>query len=119
VISVLTASQDLWPEIHAVVEWCPPYFFGDLKELPLDFKNDLGKYDILEAASHLPPTLFIHGTQDTLVNPSHARSLYKHAPSPKKIYLFDTDHSFSSPIERQKALLLSLSWYNTYLRRFS
>ena len=119
VVSVLTASQGLWPEIHALVVWSTPYFFDDLEELPLDFRNDLEKYDILKAASHLPPTLFIHGTQDTLVNPSHAQSLYKHASSPKNIYLFDTDHSFSSPIERQKALLLSLSWYNTYLRRFS
>ncbi len=115
VVSILTASQGLWPEIHALVVWSTPCFFDNLEELPMEFRNDLGKYDILEAATRLPPTLFIHGTRDNLVPLSHARSLYKRAPSPKKIYFFDTDHSFSSPIERQKALLLSLTWYNKYL----
>ncbi len=116
VVSILTASQNLWPEIHVLVVWSTPCFFDGLEELPVQFRNDLGKYDILEAASRLPPTLFIHGTRDNLVPSSHARSFYKRAPSPKKIYFFDTDHGFSSPIERQKALLLSLSWYDTYLR---
>jgi alpha-beta hydrolase superfamily lysophospholipase len=115
VVSILTATQNQWPKIHVVVVWSTPCFFDGLEELPIEFKTDFGKYDILEAASRLPPTLFIHGTKDTLVPLSHAQNLYKRAPSPKKINFFDTDHGFSSPEERQKALLLSLSWYGTYL----
>jgi len=115
VVSILTASQDLWPEIQALVLWSTPCLFEGLEELPIEFRNDLKKYDIINATSRLPPTLFIHGTQDDLVPPSHARCLYKQASAPKNLHFFETNHSFSSPTERQKALLLSLSWYHTYL----
>lgn len=115
VVSILTASQGLWPEIQALVVWSTPCLFDGLEDLPVEFRNDLYKYDVIEATSHLPPTLFIHGTQDNLVPLSYAHCLYEQASSPKNLYFFDTDHGFSSTAEREKALLLSLSWYNTYL----
>ena len=115
VISLLTACQGLWPEIKALVVWSTPIFFTKIETLPIKFINDFKKYNIPDAVSNLPPLLIIHGTKDDLVPPVHAHTLYKKASMPKKISFFDTDHSFSSPIERHKALLLSLSWYDKYL----
>jgi alpha-beta hydrolase superfamily lysophospholipase len=115
VISILTASQALWPEIKALVVWSTPISFTDIETLPLEFRNDLKKYYILDAVSNLPPILIIHGIKDNLVPLFHARTLYKQASMPKKINIFDTDHGFSSPMEREKAISLSLSWYDKYL----
>lgn len=114
-VSVLLSSVGDWPEIQALVIWSTPSDLSGNHELPVDHQQDLKKYNVIQSSRRLPPTLIIHGSNDRLVPVSQAYRLFYSASFPKKIRVYDTDHRFSSPKEREKAYLLSLMWFNTYI----
>jgi len=66
--------------------------------------------DVLADAEQCSHVLIMHGTRDELVPPAHASTLYERVQEPKKMLLFDTDHSFSDEIERSRALDKALRW---------
>ena len=58
--------------------------------------------------------LIIHGRNDELVPFEHAEKLYENAMEPKKILLFNSDHSFSDDVERRKALEEAIAWIKKF-----
>lgn len=74
------------------------------------FMRDLERHHVLAAVARAPPILILQGTQDELVPVEQARQLYARAPGPKRLLLFDTDHSFTHQQERERALDAALAW---------
>ena len=66
---------------------------------------------MVKTLSHI---LIIHGRKDEIVPLSHAEKIYEIAKQPKKILLFEADHSFSSNNERRKALEEAVAWIKKF-----
>ena len=79
-----------------------------------NFVEDARKYDLLEMVKTLSHILIIHGRKDEIVPLSHAEKIYEIAKQPKKILLFEADHSFSSNNERRKALEEAVAWIKKF-----
>jgi fermentation-respiration switch protein FrsA (DUF1100 family) len=63
-----------------------------------------------------PPTLIIHGSMDEIVPVEHALKIYEAAPEPKRLEIIDGgDHTFSRAEHLNRAIDLSLEWFNKYL----
>ncbi|MGB9714265.1 MAG: alpha/beta hydrolase family protein [Candidatus Bathyarchaeales archaeon] len=120
--------------IKAMVVMATPYripVFGEPKrsrklgkyyELPSgrrlkeNFFKDLEKHDLLDAVKKAPPILIMHGSMDEIVPVEHALKLYEAAPEPKRLEIIDGgDHTFSSAEHLNRAIDLSLEWFNKYL----
>ncbi len=80
------------------------------------FSEDASKYDILELSKEIEEILVIHGKKDELVPVEHAIKIYEAAREPKKLLLFNTDHSFSDDGERSKAISEAIKWFKMHLR---
>ncbi|MFQ5762637.1 MAG: alpha/beta hydrolase [Candidatus Bathyarchaeia archaeon] len=130
---VAVAAQDL--RVKAVVTLGSPYKIprfdepripklqGDYYILPSgrrfkkSFYEDLRGYDLLKAVEHSPPILVIHGSADETVPVEHAQKLYEHASHPKSLEIIEgADHVFSGQEHLDKAIELSLEWFNEYLQ---
>ncbi|MCD6512862.1 MAG: alpha/beta fold hydrolase [Thermoplasmata archaeon] len=79
------------------------------------FSEDASRYDMLEHAARIEQLLVMHGFKDELVPVEHAFRIYESGKEPKKLVLFNTDHSFSHDIEREKALNESMNWFRKHL----
>ncbi|MEM3673766.1 MAG: YqiA/YcfP family alpha/beta fold hydrolase [Candidatus Bathyarchaeia archaeon] len=80
------------------------------------FFKDLEKYDLLKAVKKAPPILIIHGSMDEIVPVEHALKIYEAAPEPKRLEIIDGgDHTFSRVEHLDRAINLSLEWFNKYL----
>ncbi|KXB04348.1 hypothetical protein AKJ48_02875, partial [candidate division MSBL1 archaeon SCGC-AAA261O19] len=81
-----------------------------------DFYEDIRGYDLLEDVKEAPPLLIIHGTSDEIVPPEHAQTLYDHAGKPKRVEMIKgADHAFSESRHLEKALQISIDWFERYL----
>ena len=129
---VAVAAQD--KRIKAMVVMATPYRIpvlgepkfsrelGTYYELPSGrrlkekFFKDLEKYDLLNAVKKAPPTLIVHGSMDEIVPVEHALKIYEAAPEPKRLEIIDGgDHTFSRAEHLNRAIDLSLEWFNKYL----
>ncbi len=97
--------------IKPIVTISTPYKIEGIEK---NFVEDARKYDLLEMVKGLSHILIIHGKNDELVPLNHAEKLYESARQPKKILLFDADHSFSSRDERRKALEEAVAWIKRF-----
>ena len=110
-VSVLAADNS----IRALALMSTPYNLADDLGLTSAFREDLQRYDLLDAITRVPPVLIIHGYDDELVPVMHARALHEHAPAEKKLMLFDADHRFSDDATRNKALTTAVDWIDAHL----
>ena len=110
-VSVLAADNS----IRALALMSTPYNLADDLGLTSAFREDLQRYDLLDAITRVPPVLIIHGYDDELVPVMHARALHEHAPAEKKLMLFDADHRFSDDTTRNKALTTAVDWIDAHL----
>ena len=62
------------------------------------------------------PVLFVHGTQDVRVPPSHARSLYTAAAGPSRLQFLDgAGHDVDEVCLSPRALNLTVAWFHDRL----
>ena len=97
--------------VKPVVTISTPYKIDGIEK---NFVEDAMKYDLLEMVKKVSHMLIIHGRNDELVPFEHAEKLYENAMEPKKILLFNSDHSFSDDVERRKALEEAIAWIKKF-----
>jgi alpha-beta hydrolase superfamily lysophospholipase len=122
-ISIFKASVD--PRVKALVLWATPALLEEGKEvieteegvrLHNSFYDDAKGYDAGRVIQGVSNCLFLHGETDELVPLVHAETLYKAAHPPKHLEVFPGgDHRFADPQHRQKAIQMSLAWFQKYL----
>jgi len=121
-ISVFKGAAD--PRVKALALWATPSHFGGEREriqedapaLQEAFYQDIKRYDARGAIKGVAHCLILHGEADELVPLSQAEELYKSARSPKHLEVFKGgDHRFIDPQHRQRAIEVSLEWFQRYL----
>jgi dienelactone hydrolase len=122
-ISIFKAAAD--PRVKALVLWATPAQLQGEKEiieseegvrLQDSFYDDAKRYDAGKAIQGVRNCLLLHGQADELVPLAHAETLYKAAHPPKHLEIFPGgDHRFTDPQYRQKAIQMSLAWFQRYL----
>ncbi|MDP2953846.1 MAG: alpha/beta fold hydrolase [Chloroflexota bacterium] len=105
----LVAAHDP-TRIDCLVTWATP------SEVRL-FPHEYPPAAVLEAAWNIRcPILIVHGTQDEVVDPSHAQRLFESAPEPKRLeFIAGGDHTFTNPRHRKRVVELSVGWFERYL----
>ena len=121
-ISIFKAAAD--PRVKALALWATPALLQGGREvieeeevrLPDSFYDDAREYDAGRTIQGVSNCLFLHGETDELVPLAHAEILYRAARSPKHLEVFPGgDHRFTDPQHRQKAIQMSLEWFQRYL----
>ena len=120
-VAVLTAAKD--GRVKALVTWATPCHLDELfrgegiKGLE-KLRRDAEKYDVVKAVKDVHcPVLIVHGSLDEQVPLSHAEVLYENANKPKKIEIIEgADHRLTNPIQRRRAVELTLDWFKKYLK---
>jgi len=122
-LSLIKASMD--KEIRALVIWATPLHMDDLKskgrdeDTPLPpeaFFKDLPKHRLPPLLPKVSNCLVIHGEKDELVPVDQAREIFHSLGSPKEIQIIEgADHRLTDPRHRQRAMDLSVEWFNEYL----
>jgi len=122
-LSLIKASMD--KEIRAIVIWATPLHMGDLKSKERDkdtplppeaFFKDLPKHRLPPLLPKVSNCLVIHGEKDELVPVDQAREIFHSLGSPKEIQIIEgADHRLTDPRHRQRAMDLSVEWFNEYL----
>jgi len=97
--------------VKPIVTISTPYKIDGIEK---NFVEDAMQYDLLEMIKNVSHILIIHGKNDELVPSEHAEKLYENASPPKKILIFDADHSFSDEGERIKAINEAISWIKKF-----
>ena len=120
-ISLIKASMD--KEIRAIVIWATPFHLDDLKSnkgaegysLPAEaFFKDLPKHRLLPLLSKVSNCMVIHGENDELVPVGQAWEIFHSLGGPKEIHIIEgADHRLTDPGHRQRAMDLSVEWFNT------
>jgi len=121
-ISLIEAARK---EIRAVVTWATPFTLAGLKErrgegemvsLGEEFFHDLPAHDLNPALGRVANCLVIHGDRDELVPVEHAGMIYEQLNYPKKMEIIQgADHRLTHPPHRQKAIDMTLEWFERYL----
>jgi fermentation-respiration switch protein FrsA (DUF1100 family) len=122
-VALFVANQD--HRVKAVAAWATPANLDELAERP-DIVRDQalgdafiaelkqGRY--LRAPVGTRYCLIIHGDQDEVVPPAHARKLFQGAMNPRKLEMIGGgDHRLTNPDHRREAIRLSLDWIGRYL----
>ena len=122
-ISIFKATAD--PSVKALVLWATPALLQGGKEvieteegvrLQDSFYVDARGYDASQAIKGLNNCLFLHGEADEIVPLAHAETLYQAAHPPKHLEVFPGgDHRFTDSQYRQRAIRMSLAWFQKYL----
>jgi dipeptidyl aminopeptidase/acylaminoacyl peptidase len=122
-LSLIKASMD--KEIRAIVIWATPLHMEDLKskerneDTPLPpeaFFKDLPKHRLLPLLPKVSDCLVIHGEKDELVPLNQAWEIFQNLCAPKEILVIGgADHRLTDPRHRQRAMDLSVEWFNEYL----
>jgi dipeptidyl aminopeptidase/acylaminoacyl peptidase len=122
-ISIFKAAADT--RVKALALWATPAQLDGGKEviesedgvrLQDSFYDDAKRYDAGKAIQGIHNCLLLHGEADELVPVSHAEILYQSALPPKRLEVFPGgDHRFTDPQHRQKAIQMSLAWFQKYL----
>ena len=112
-------------DIRAVVTWATPYTLAGLEErrgqgemalLGEQFFGDLRGHDLAPALGKVRNCLVIHGDRDELVPVEQARMIYERLNAPKKMEIIEGgDHRLTHPHHREKALEMTLEWFERYL----
>jgi len=120
-VAVLTAAKDR--RVKALVTWATPCHLDELFREGLiegfqKLRQDISKYDVVKAVKGMHcPILIVHGSLDQQVPLSHAEVLYKNANEPKDIQIIEgADHRLTNPINRRRAVELTLDWFKKYLK---
>jgi len=120
-VSVLVAAKD--KRVKALVTWSTPCHLDELfREGVLEglekLRRDAKKYDVIKAMKKVHcPILIVHGSLDEQVPLSHGKALYKNANEPKDIQIIEgADHRLTNPIQRRKAIKLTLEWFKKHLK---
>jgi acetyl esterase/lipase len=114
--------------VAAVVAWFPPVdlrgWTGPSKQFPaLEFDAGLAPSlsPILFVSSDDPPTLLIHGDNDTLVPIAHSQRLHAALKEAGVATEFVTipggTHGFTNPEHSRQAMELMVAWFERYLLR--
>jgi len=122
-LTLMKASMD--KEIRAVVAWATPDHLDDIKSKkkeedyplpPQAFFEDLPKHRLLPLLPKVSTCLVIHGEKDELVPVEQALKIFRNLSTPKEIHLIgDADHRLTVPAHRQRAIELTVEWFNKYL----
>ena len=122
-ISLIKAAGE--EDIRAVVTWATPFTLlgleekrgeGEMASLGEEFFQDIKTHDLTSALGKVVNCLVIHGDRDELVPVEQARMIYEHLNEPKKIEIIQGgDHRLTNPDHREKAIEMSLEWFEGYL----
>jgi alpha-beta hydrolase superfamily lysophospholipase len=120
-ISILKGASDA--RVQAAVLWATPARLEGVKNeaeeeglLQEGFYHDAKKYDAEKTIRRLNNCLLLHGEADEIVPLSQAEDLYQAAQAPKHLEIFPgVDHRFTNPKHRQRAIQMSLAWFQQYL----
>jgi uncharacterized protein len=78
--------------------------------------DDVNNYDIAGQAALVSKILVVHGTQDELVPPEHARVIFNAARDPKELLMADgADHAFTQQRHREIFFRSSLEWMKKFI----
>jgi dipeptidyl aminopeptidase/acylaminoacyl peptidase len=122
-ISLIKAAGE--DDIRAVVTWATPFSLhgleekreqGEMVSLGERFFHDIKVHDLTSALEKVVNCLVIHGDRDELVPVEQARMIYEHLNEPKKMEIIEGgDHRLTHPDHREKAMEMSLRWFERYL----
>jgi fermentation-respiration switch protein FrsA (DUF1100 family) len=83
---------------------------------PEAFFKDLPRHRLLPLLPKVSNCLVIHGEKDELVPVDQAREIFHCLGSPKEIHIIGgADHRLTNPQHRQRAMDLTIEWFNEYL----
>lgn len=112
-------------QVRATALWSTPAHVRDLqgrKEslqahgLGSAFFRELEEGRCVEAPAGVSGSLIVHGERDELVPCSHAQTLYARAEEPKALEILpDADHRFLDPNDRERAIRLTIAWFERHL----
>jgi dipeptidyl aminopeptidase/acylaminoacyl peptidase len=81
------------------------------------FKEDLARYDVAEAAKRVAKILVIHCKGDKVVSWNQAKIIYENAKKPKSLKVFEKgDHQLIDSSIRKEALALTIDWLTKYMK---
>ena len=131
-VSLLRAGEK--GKIKAVVSVSTPFSMAELLEDEIEekgycdidgyrigknFLDDAREYDqkLREGLGGIKcPVLFVQGSADPLVPPSHASELYSNVVSTRELRIIEgADHSYSDPEHLFKLIELSLEWFRRHM----
>ncbi len=131
-LSLLRAGTD--PRVKVIVSVSSPHSMAELLEdeyletgtceidgirFGMNFLEDSRRWDMKmdKALSRIHcPVLFVQGSGDPLVPPLHAKKLYDHVQSEKRLEIIQgADHSYSCEEHLLKLVNMSAEWLNRYL----
>lgn len=94
------------------------YRLGAEGEVGPKFFEDVGKHDVPGAMERLAlAVLILHGAADEIVPVEEAYELFEKARGPRELRVFpDADHRFTGDEVLQEAVLLTVGWFNRFLR---
>ncbi len=112
-------------DIRAVVTWATPFTLAGLEErrgkgemalLGEEFFHDIKAHDLAPALSKVSNCLVIHGGRDELVPVVQAKMIYEGLNYPKNMEIIEeADHRLTQPDHREKAIEITLKWFERYL----
>jgi dipeptidyl aminopeptidase/acylaminoacyl peptidase len=112
-------------DIRAVVTWATPFTLAGLQErrgegemasLGKEFFHDIKAHDLAPVLSKVANCLVIHGEQDELVPVVQAKMIYEGLNYPKGMEIVEeADHRLTQPDHREKAIEITLKWFERYL----
>ena len=86
------------------------------RKLHKNFFEDIRRYDLINYIKNNPPTLFIHGENDSIIPPTHSIELYNAAQPPKKLVIVKgADHIFSNEKHLMQIIDLGIKWFKRYI----
>jgi fermentation-respiration switch protein FrsA (DUF1100 family) len=87
------------------------------QRLKINFYDDLSRYHLLDTIKNTRcPRLIIHGSQDEIVPPADAATLFRHAGEPKRLHIIDGgNHVLDNPEHLGLIAELSREWFRQYL----
>jgi fermentation-respiration switch protein FrsA (DUF1100 family) len=123
-VSLIRASMN--KEIRSLVTWATPFHMDDLgskkqeEDYPLPdkaFFEDLPKHQLFPLLPKITTCLVIHGEKDELVPLDQAFHIFQNLSLPKEIHVIGgADHRLLNPEHRQRALDLTVEWFNKYIK---
>lgn len=122
-LSLMEAARS--NNIRAVVTWATPFTLAGLEErrgegemalLGEEFFHDIKAHDLAPVLSRVANCLVIHGDRDELVPVEQAKMIYEGLNYPKGMEIIKkADHRLTQPEHREKAVEISLKWFERYL----
>jgi len=122
-LSLMEAARN--NDIRAVVTWATPFTLaaleerrgeGEMASLGEEFFHDIKAHDLAPVLSKVANCLVIHGERDELVPVEQAKMIYEGLNYPKGMEIIEeADHRLTQPDHREKAVEITLEWFERYL----